>query len=66
MLDLKDCVVTLDAMGCQHEVLDQITASEGDYLVSLKGIKAIYTKMFKNITKTRRNFMQKYLICLKK
>ena len=37
LLDLKGCLVTIDAMGCQHEVLEQITASEGEYLVSLKG-----------------------------
>lgn len=37
LLTLKDCLVSIDAMGCQHEILDQITASEGKYLVSLKG-----------------------------
>ena len=37
MLDLKDCIVTIDAMGCQKEIAQQIRAQEGDYLLALKG-----------------------------
>lgn len=37
MLDLKGCIVTIDAMGCQKEIAQQIRASEGDYLLALKG-----------------------------
>lgn len=37
MLDLKGCIVTIDAMGCQKEVAQQIRSQEGDYLLALKG-----------------------------
>jgi predicted transposase YbfD/YdcC len=36
-LDLKDCIVTIDAMGCQTEIAQQIVDQNGDYLLSLKG-----------------------------
>ena len=36
-LDLKGSTVTIDAMGCQYEIADQITRKEGAYIFSLKG-----------------------------
>jgi len=36
LLDLKDCVVTIDAAGCQKEIAAQIVAKEGDYVLALK------------------------------
>ncbi|NTV58978.1 MAG: ISAs1 family transposase [Deltaproteobacteria bacterium] len=36
-LDLKDCVVTIDAMGCQKEIAKQIVDQGADYVLSLKG-----------------------------
>ncbi|GEM_PF-990168 len=36
-LNVKGCVVTLDAMGCQKPIASQIVDQEGDYLISLKG-----------------------------
>ena len=37
LLDLKDRVVTIDAMGAQREICEQIIDQEGDYVISLKG-----------------------------
>lgn len=37
LLELKGCVVTIDAMGCQTEIAAQIIAQEADYVLSLKG-----------------------------
>ena len=37
LLDLKDCVVTIDAAGCQKEIAAQIVAKEADYVLALKG-----------------------------
>lgn len=37
MLELKGCIVTLDAMGCQKEIAKQIVKQEGDYILALKG-----------------------------
>lgn len=36
LLDLKGCLVTIDAMGCQKEFATQIVAQEGDYLLATK------------------------------
>lgn len=36
-LDLKGNTVTIDAMGCQFEIANQIIKKEGQYIFSLKG-----------------------------
>ena len=36
-LALAGCIVTIDAMGCQHKIADQIVGKQADYLFSLKG-----------------------------
>lgn len=36
-LDLKNKVITLDAMGCQRAIAEQIVEQKGDYVYSLKG-----------------------------
>lgn len=35
-LALGGCVVTIDAMGCQREIAEQIVAQEADYVLALK------------------------------
>jgi predicted transposase YbfD/YdcC len=37
LLDLCGATVTIDAMGCQREIAQQIVEAEGDYVLSLKG-----------------------------
>ena len=37
MLDLKDAVVTIDALGCQKEIADQIVTAQADYVLAVKG-----------------------------
>lgn len=37
VLDLKGALVTIDAAGCQKEIVRQIRAQGGDYLVTVKG-----------------------------
>ena len=37
MLDIKGCIVTIDAMGCQKEIAKQIVTQGGDYVLALKG-----------------------------
>lgn len=37
MIDIKNQIVTIDAMGCQFEIADLIKAKGGDYIFSLKG-----------------------------
>jgi predicted transposase YbfD/YdcC len=37
LLTLKGCIVTIDAMGCQTKIAEQIIAQGGDYVLALKG-----------------------------
>jgi predicted transposase YbfD/YdcC len=36
LLAIKGCIVTIDAMGCQTKIVNQIIDQEGDYLLTLK------------------------------
>lgn len=36
-LAIKGCIVTIDAMGCQKDIAEQIVKQKGDYLLALKG-----------------------------
>lgn len=36
LLSLKGALVTLDAMGCQKEIVEEIVAAEADYVVTVK------------------------------
>jgi predicted transposase YbfD/YdcC len=36
VIALKGCIVTIDAMGCQYKIADQIVTAEADYLFVLK------------------------------
>jgi predicted transposase YbfD/YdcC len=37
LLELRGCIVTIDAMGCQTAIADRIIAQEADYVLALKG-----------------------------
>lgn len=37
LLELKGCIVTIDAMGCQRAIAEQIVDQGGDYCLGLKG-----------------------------
>jgi len=36
LLDLEGALVTIDAMGCQREIAEQIVQAKGDYLLTVK------------------------------
>lgn len=36
LLDINGCIVTIDALGCQTEIADQIVDQGGDYLLAVK------------------------------
>jgi predicted transposase YbfD/YdcC len=36
VLDLKGCIVTIDAIGCQKEIARQVVAEGGDYVLAVK------------------------------
>ena len=35
-LDVKGCIITIDAMGCQKQIAADITKGKGDYVLALK------------------------------
>jgi len=37
LLELKGCIVTIDAMGCQRAIAEQVIDQQGDYVLGLKG-----------------------------
>lgn len=37
LLELKGCIVSIDAMGCQTKIAEQIRNKEADYILALKG-----------------------------
>jgi predicted transposase YbfD/YdcC len=37
LLDIEDCIVTIDAMGCQTDIAQKILDGGGDYVLALKG-----------------------------
>src|SRR5213075_3086765 len=37
VLELSGCIVTLDAMGCQTAIAEQIISKQADYVLSVKG-----------------------------
>jgi predicted transposase YbfD/YdcC len=37
LLDLDGAIVTLDALGCQKEIVAQIVGKKGDFVISVKG-----------------------------
>jgi len=36
LLDLKGCIITIDAMGCQTAIAEKIVTQRGDYVLGLK------------------------------
>ncbi|HEX8218598.1 MAG TPA: ISAs1 family transposase [Chloroflexia bacterium] len=37
LLDISECIVTIDAMGCQTQIAQSITEAGADYVLALKG-----------------------------
>jgi predicted transposase YbfD/YdcC len=36
ILDLGGCIVTIDAMGCQREIVKKIVEKDADYVIAVK------------------------------
>ena len=36
VLDIAGCIVTIDAIGCQKEIVNLISQKGGDYIIALK------------------------------
>ncbi len=52
VLELSGAIITLDAMGCQKKIVNQIVEQEADYLITLKknqsGLYCAVDKLFKD------------------
>ena len=44
LLELKSCIITVDAMGCQLKIAEQIIKQEADYVFGLKGNQGLLHK----------------------
>lgn len=44
LLEIKGSIVTIDAMGCQTSIAEQIIEQEGDYILGLKGNQGLLHK----------------------
>lgn len=47
VLDLKGCIVSIDAMGCQTEIAKKIIKKKADYILALKGNQE---KLFEDVS----------------
>ena len=51
VLSLSGCLVTIDAMGCQKEIVKQITEQDADYVITLKKNQGYFYQHSRKITK---------------
>lgn len=49
VLDIKGSVITIDAMGCQKEIAQQVIEKKGHYILSLKGNQGSLEKNVKDV-----------------
>ena len=56
VLELCDCIVSIDAMGCQKEIVKLITEQDADYIITLKKNQGSLYKnveeLFKSVIRT--------------
>ncbi len=62
VLDISGCIVTIDAIGCQKEIINLISQKDGDYIIALKkNQKSLYEStelLFKEaISKSNKSFI---------
>jgi predicted transposase YbfD/YdcC len=48
ILNIEGCIVTIDAMGCQREIVAEIVDKGADYLIALKGNQGTLHEDIKN------------------
>src|SRR5688572_17973426 len=55
LLELRGCIVTIDAMGCQREIAEKIRAQGADYVLAVKENQKESSTRPLRITSRRRN-----------
>ena len=48
LLEIKGCLITIDAMGCQRAIAKKIVKKEADYLLAVKGNQGKLHEAFQN------------------
>ena len=46
LLNIRGCLVTIDAMGCQKKIADKVLAKNADYILAVKGNQGRLEKAF--------------------
>ena len=49
VLEIRGCIVTIDAMGCQKEIVSKIAEKEADYLIAIKKNQPTLYENIKNL-----------------
>lgn len=44
LLDVQDCIVTIDALGCQVAIAEQIVAQDAEYVLACKGNQGLLAR----------------------
>lgn len=48
LLEVKGCIITIDAMGCQRDIAEAIIEKEADYILAVKGNQEKLEEAIKN------------------
>ena len=48
ILEIKGCIITIDAMGCQRDIAEEIVEKEADYILAVKGNQENLEEAIKN------------------
>ncbi len=66
ILSLSGCLVTIDAMGCQKEIVKQIAEQDADYVITLKKNQGYFyqrvEKLLNKLSKTEGEKSRKVII----
>lgn len=61
LIDVKNSLVTIDAMGCQHKIAKQIIQQEADYVLALKeNQKSLYDNIASIFARAEENKQKQY------
>jgi predicted transposase YbfD/YdcC len=55
LLDIEDCIVTIDAMGTQKDIADTIIGNNADYILALKGNQGYLKEDAENIFNSQKS-----------
>jgi predicted transposase YbfD/YdcC len=52
LLDVQDCIVTIDALGCQVAIAEQIVAQDAEYVLACKGNQGLLARDMEHLFAT--------------